>query len=346
MMASFASLGPGPLNLITDVDGLAVGNAGDEAVLSGTTVVLAEHRAVAAVDMRGGAPGTRETDALDPVTLVDAIDAVVLSGGSVYGLEAASSVTAWLGARGRGFRLRTAPMVAPIVPAAILFDLSNGGDKGWGAAPPYGALGVAACAAAGRDFALGNEGAGLGAVAGPYKGGLGSASIVTGEGFAVGALVAVNAAGSPVQPGTGVFWAAPFEIGDEFGGRSGPLARGLAVLPPLASTKLADAGARGPVNTTIAVVATNAALTPVEAKRFAIMSGDGLARALRPVHTPFDGDTVFALATGARELGASRPLGIAALGALGADTLARAVARAVFAASTIAGIASYRDLHP
>ncbi|NND50227.1 MAG: P1 family peptidase, partial [Rhizobiales bacterium] len=273
----------------------------------------------------------------------DAIDAVVLSGGSVYGLEAASAVTTWLGARGRGFQVPSSPLAAPIVPAAILFDLANGGGKDWGETPPYGALGRTACEAAGEDFALGSHGAGMGAIAGPLKGGLGSASIVSDAGLAVGALVAVNAIGSPVVPGSAAFWAAPFEIDGEFGAVPMGSPAGIAARAPFEETKLARTGTDQPANTTIAVIATNAALTPVEAKRLAIMAHDGLARALRPAHTPFDGDTVFALATGVVDLPEPRPRAVAALGALGADTLARAIARGVYEAEGIAKIVSYRD---
>lgn len=343
----FANLAPGPTNLLTDVGGLSVGNAEDELALTGVSVVLAEQPAIASVDVGGGAPGTRETDALDPTCLVEAVDAVVLSGGSVYGLDAASGVTAWLGSRGRGYEIASAPIRAPIVPAAILFDLANGGDKSWGAIPPYNALGLAACDAASADFALGNAGAGLGATAGLYKGGLGSASVVANSGLAVGALVAVNAVGSPVIPGSDAFWAGPFEIDGEFGAR--PWARpeqALSLRAPLEATKLARLGGRMPANTTIAVLATNATLSPVEAKRIAIMAQDGFARALRPAHTPFDGDTVFVLATGKIALPEPRAAAVAGLGSLGADTLARAIARGVFEASGIAGIESYRDRHP
>lgn len=333
----------GPRNHIGDIGGILVGNAGDEAVRTGVTVVLPEVRAVAACDVRGGGPGTRETDALDPVALVDAVDAVVLSGGSSWGLDAASGAAAWLGARGRGFRLGASPLVSPVVPAAILFDLGNGGDKSWGEEPPYRALGRAACEGAAADFALGNAGAGFGAIAGQYKGGLGSASIETESGLAVGALIAANPFGAVVAPGTDRFWAAPFEMDGEFGGRGGPEMGGFASLDPLAGSKL-DTPARA--NTTIGVVATNADLTPAEARRVAIMAQDGLARAIRPVHAPVDGDTVFVLATGLHSLGAEgRPFAISALGALAADCVARAIARAVYEAETLGAAISYRDRH-
>src|SRR5579872_5084279 len=188
--AAMTTAGAGPLNLITDVPGLTVGQAQDEAVRSGVTVILPEERAVAACDVRGGAPGTRETDALGADTLVDAIDAVVLAGGSVYGLAAADGVVAHLGAAARGYSLRPGPGVppSPIVPTAILYDLANGGDKAWGLEPPYRALGFAAATAAGERFALGTAGAGFGAMAGTLKGGVGSASVVTADGFTVGAI--------------------------------------------------------------------------------------------------------------------------------------------------------------
>ena len=336
----------GPLNLITDVDGIRVGNAEDVKVRSGATVILPDARAVAAVDARGGAPGTRETDALDAACLVDAVDAVVLSGGSVYGLDAASGVTAWLGARGRGYGLAGSPKVAPVVPAAILFDLSNGGDKDWGEAPPYNELGKRACAAAAGSFALGNAGAGLGARAGRLKGGLGSASAITDEGFQVGALIAVNPYGSVLIPGGASFWAAPFELDGEFGGRGFPSGVSAAAsLDPFAGTK-GEAAAQAGGNTTIGCVAVNADLTPAEARRVAIMAQDGLARAIRPVHAPFDGDVIFVLATGTRALGAeARPRLVLELGSIAADCVARAVARGVYEAESLGDAVSYRSLH-
>ena len=223
---------PGPRNLITDVAGLAVGQAQDSRARTGVTVILPEARAVCAVDVRGGAPGTRETDALAPENLVDAVDAVVLSGGSVYGLGAADGVTAWLGARGRGYGLARDPIVppSPVVPAAILFDLANGGTKAWGEEPPYRALGRAAAEAVALDFVLGTAGAGYGAMAGALKGGIGSASVVTAEGATVGAIVAVNCWGSVIAPGGRTFWAAPYELAGEFGGLLGRAGGDRAVL--------------------------------------------------------------------------------------------------------------------
>ena len=327
---SGAGPAPGPRNRLTDVPGLFVGQAQDAAVRTGVTVILPDDRAVCAVDVRGGGPGTRETDALAPENLVEAVDAVVLSGGSVWGLAAADGAMAWLGARGRGFRLANRPGVppSPVVPAAILFDLANGGDKAWGEDPPYRELGRRACAAASLDFDLGTAGAGYGAAAGGLKGGTGSASILSADG-AVGALVCVNSWGSVTAPDGRTFWATPFEIDGEFGGlplnglRAGPGQWGPAKAPP-------PAGARQ--NTTIACVATDVALTPAQAKRLAIMAQDGLARAIRPVHAPFDGDVVFALSTARRPLEGGDAT-LARLGALAADTLARAVARGVYEAS-------------
>lgn len=328
----------GPRNLITDVASILVGNAEDERARTGVTVVLPEARAVAAVDVRGGAPGTRETDALAPAGLVQEIDALVLSGGSVYGLDAASAVTAWLGARGRGYTLRGAETVAPIVPAAILFDLANGGDKAWSEAPPYAALGRRAIEAAAREFRLGNAGAGRGARAGALKGGLGSASASTPDGVTVGALAAVNSFGSVLVPGTRTFWAWPFERAGELGGQTPP-AGPIGDLELPADTKL---GAAGRANTTLGVVACDADLTRLEAERVALMAQDGLARAIRPVHTPFDGDIVYALATGKRALAEPRALSVLAIGALAADCLARAIARGVYEARAEGGSPAYR----
>jgi L-aminopeptidase/D-esterase-like protein len=321
---------PGPRNLITDVPGLAVGQAQDVGVRTGVTVILPDERAVCACDVRGGGPGTRETDALAPENLVDAVDAVVLAGGSVYGLAAADGVTAWLGANGRGFGLVDMPGVprSPVVPAAILFDLANGGDKTWGLEPPYRRLGIAAAEAAASDFELGTAGAGYGAMAGQLKGGTGSVSIVTEDGVTVGAIVAVNSFGSVVGGDGRSFWAGPFEIGDEFGGLG---SAGLAI--GLDDWGLAKAAPAARANTTIAAVATDAALTPAQAKRVAVMAQAGLARAIRPVHSPFDGDVVFVLSTARQPLAEPAPLALARIGALAADCLARAVARAVYEAT-------------
>jgi len=332
----------GACNLITDVPGLKVGQSQDATVRTGVTVILPDQRSVCAVDVRGGAPGTRETDALAPENLVEAVDAVVLCGGSVYGLAAADGVVAWLGARGRGYGLAPDSAVppSPVVPGAILFDMANGGDKAWGEDPPYRALGRAAIAAAADRFALGTAGAGYGAMAGALKGGIGSASIVSGDGMSVGAVVAVNCWGSVVAPGGRSFWAAPFEMDGEFGGLG---SAGLAAAPDDWGLSKGPAEGR---NTTIACVATDVALTPAQARRVAVMAQDGLARAIRPVHAPFDGDVVFALSTAGQPMPAAADYTVARIGALAADCLARAVARAVFEATAWPGapVACWRDL--
>ena len=330
---------PGPRNLITDVSGLRIGQAEDAQARTGVTVLLPDAPSPAAVDMRGGAPGTRDIEALDPVSLVDGVHAIVLSGGSVFGLDAPGGVIGFLSAEGRGLRLAPGAPAVPVVPGAIVFDLANGGDKNWGETPPYRALGRQAAQNASLDFALGNAGAGFGATAGTYKGGLGSASAVTEDGFTIGAIVVVNAVGSPVIPGTDVFWAFPFEQGGEFGGRR-PRADFAAIdldLPPDMK------GARTPgANTTIAIVATDAALTRVELKRVAIMASDSFARALRPVHTPFDGDTVFAISTGNHAISEPRPRDVARLGGIAADVLSRAIARGVYEAQSLGQARSYK----
>ncbi len=319
---------PGPHNLITDVAGVTVGQAADARVRTGTTVILAERPAVAAAAIAGGGPGTRETDLLAADTLVDAVDAIVLSGGSAYGLAAADGVAAALGAAGRGFGLVDRPGVprTPIVPAAILYDLANGGDKTWGEAPPYAALGRAALAAAGETFTLGRAGAGFGAMAGEHPGGTGSASVVTGDGLTVAALAAVNCFGSVTLPGSACYWAWPFECAGEFGGMR-PDNRAPAFDPE--DWGAAKANPFPGTNTTIACVATDVALTPGEARRLAQMALAGFARAIRPVFTPFDGDTVFILSTAARPLPEPAAFSLARLGELAASTLARAIARGV-----------------
>jgi L-aminopeptidase/D-esterase-like protein len=327
-------LQPGPLNLITDVEGIRVGNAEDAGVRTGVTVVLPDHASLAAIDVRGGAPGTRETDSLDPTCLVDRVDAVVLSGGSAFGLEAGSGVTNWLAVQGRGFAVGSA--IVPIVPAAILFDLLNGGAKDWGEYPPYAALGRAATIAAARSFALGNAGAGYGAKAGPLKGGLGSASALAADGLQVGALAAVNARGETVMPGSSCFWAWALAQAGEVGAQAPPTQP-----PPLEESELPSAFPGG--HTTIAVVATNAALDKAEAQRVAIMAQDGFARAIRPTHTPFDGDTVFVLATGRWRLPEPRAGALLRIGAAAADCTARAIMRGVYEAQSLGDLVCYRE---
>lgn len=313
---------PAMRNLITDVPGIAVGHATDLRLGSGATAVLFDRPAATAVSVRGGAPGGRDTGMLEPEMTRQAIDAVVLSGGSVFGLDAAGGVQAWLRERGRGFRLRGA--LVPLVSGAIVFDLLNGGDKDWGRFSPYRELGYAAAAAGSHEgFALGSVGAGTGATTATVKGGLGSASARTQAGFLVGTVVAVNAVGSATIGRGPHFWAAPWEVEGEFGGLG---------MPARPDTRLFMKGAAPPA-TTIAVVATDAALTKGQAKRLAIMADDGLARAIHPAHAPSDGDTVFAAATGGTR--APDDVELAELGHVAACTLARAIARGVFEATAL-----------
>jgi len=311
-------------NLITDVAGLTVGHADDARLASGVTAIVFDEPAVASIDVRGGGTGTRESVLLDPSMTVERIDAITLAGGSAFGLEAAAGVMARLAEQGRGFAIRAARV--PIVPGAILFDLLNGGDKAWDRYPPYRELGYAATAAAGDTFKLGTAGAGFGATTANFKGGIGSASAMVGD-ITVGALVAVNAAGCVTVGGGPWFWAAPFERGDEFGGRGLP-----SPMPPGALAFRTKG--RAAENTTLAVVATDATLNKVQAKRLAIMAQVGIAHAIRPVHTPLDGDLVFTAATGRKPL--PDPIhGLAELGSAAADVLARAVARAVYEATAL-----------
>ena len=316
----------GPTNLITDVAGLRVGHASDPVLRSGVTVLTAGRALTAAVHVMGGAPGTRETDLLAPDRLVQTVDALVLSGGSALGLAAASGVADALRAAGRGFAVDGQHV--PIVPAAILFDLGNGGAKDW-ARNPYPALGRAALDAAAETFALGSVGAGTGAQVHGLKGGLGSASaVLEAGGFTVGALAAVNAVGAVTVADGAHFWAAPWEMGAEFGG--------------LGPARRHDPGVeQGPTKrpgtaTTLAIVATDAALTQAEATRMATAAHDGLARAIVPAHSPLDGDLVFAVATGVRPL--RDPVADAfRLGHAAAACVARAIARGVYHATPAPG---------
>jgi len=312
-------------NLITDVPGLKVGHAEDLRLGSGATVVIFDEPAVASIDLRGGGPGTRETALLDPAQTVQGIDAIALAGGSAFGLDAASGVQAWLREQKRGFAVRTARV--PIVPAAILFDLLSGGDKRWGRFPPYREFGYAAAAGAAADVALGSVGAGTGATTVNYKGGIGSASAQTSHGHIVGALAAVNAAGSVTVGGGPWFWAAPFEVGGEYGGRGWP-----APFPAQALEPLTKGAARQ--STTLVVVATDAVLTKAQAKRVAVMAQSGLSRAIYPAHGPLDGDVLFAASTGRRPL-ADAPVALNELGAAAANVVARAIARAIYAATPL-----------
>ena len=337
------------VDALTDVAGVRVGHAtrSGDGWLTGTTVVLApEGGAVAAVDVRGGGPGTKETDALDPRNLVQRVDAIVLTGGSAYGLDAASGVMAWLEEQGRGVRVGADPAhVVPVVPAACVFDLGRGGifrarpDTATGRA----AVEAAAISGPGVRVREGCVGAGTGAVVGPLKGGIGTASVVLESGITVAALVVANAAGSATDPETGVLY--------------GELFRGRVEYPEphvheAARLRLAEAAAKNappPLNTTLAVVATDAELTKAQAQKLAGTAHDGIARAVRPVHLLNDGDTVFTLATGSRPLDAENPLALNAVLAAGADVVTRAIVRAVRAAEPVNGPGgawpSYEELY-
>ena len=316
---------PGAGNLITDVPGLRVGNAHDPALRSGVTVLCADRPFTAAVHVMGGAPGTRETDLLSPDRLVQQVDALVLSGGSAFGLDACSGVADGLRAMGRGFAV--GDQRVPIVPGAILFDLLNGGNKAWNR-NPYHTLGRAALDALTDSPQIGTAGAGYGALTGTIKGGLGSASAILASGHTIGALVAVNALGSATVGDGPHFWAAPWEMNGEFGAL-GPAPRHDPAREPPPSKRMGEA-------TTIAILATDAALTQAGCLRLATAAQDGMARALVPSHTLLDGDLVFAASTGARPL--TDPVADAfALGHAAACCLARAIARAVYLAEPLPG---------
>ena len=312
-------------NLITDVPGVLVGNSHDEKLASGVTALIFERASVASLAILGGAPGVRDTALLEPGMTVGVVDALVLSGGSAFGLDAMGGVQAVLREKGRGFEVGAVKV--PIAPGAILFDLLNGGDKAWARMPPYWDLGYAAAQAAGKNFALGTAGAGFGATTANFKGGLGSASAKTTRHYTVGALVAVNAMGSATIGDGPHFWAAPFERDKEFGGFGMPA----HVSPEHLTMRMKG---EGPQNTTIAIVATDAKLGKEECARIALMAQGGLARALRPVHAPSDGDVVFAAATGRHPSGISRR-DLTELGLAASDCLARAIARAVYEATAL-----------
>jgi L-aminopeptidase/D-esterase-like protein len=317
-------------NLITDVAGLRVGNAHDAALASGVTAVLFDQPAVASCAIHGGAPGTRDTDLLEPDKVVPGVNAIVLSGGSAFGLDAASGVQAYLREHGIGFAV--GPALVPLVPQAITFDLLNGGDKNWGRYPPYREMGYEAARTAGLDFDLGTAGGGFGATTVDYKGGLGSASAVTGSGHTVGALVIVNALASAIIGGGPHFWAGAYEEGDEFGALGFPS----RITPDMRrfdwKGRMRDAAP--PMSTTIALVATDAALTKAQAKRLAIVAHDGLAQGLRFAHALYDGDTVFSAATGLKPL-QDEANDFIEIGAFAADCLARAIARGVYEAKAL-----------
>ncbi|KAF1051592.1 MAG: putative aminopeptidase [Stenotrophomonas maltophilia] len=328
---------PGPRNLITDVPGLLVGHTTDARVRSGVTVIRPAQVWAASVDIRGGGPGGRESAALEPENMVGQVHALVFAGGSVFGLGAADGVAAALSAEGVGLHLRAGAPAIPIVPSAVLHDLANGGDKAWGLEPPYRQLGIQALRAVGEDFALGAVGAGRGAMAGVLPGGLGSASLDLGDGLRVGALVVANPIGSVFMPDGETFWAWPWEQNGEFGGR--PPRFGQDCSEPIPELSRLDGMGRlqAGANTTLAVVACNARLSTADCKRLAIMAQDGIARAVRPSHLPFDGDTLFALASGEVELsaGARRQVDLSRIGSAAADCVARAIARGVYQAQLV-----------
>lgn len=322
---------PGERNLITDVAGLRVGNSNDDILKSGVTALVADVQNVSSVHVMGGAPGTRETDLLHVESITNSINAFILSGGSAFGLDAASGAQAALREQGKGLNL--GPHCIPIVPAAILFDLTNGGDKNWGKYSPYRDLGFEAVQNADTHFEIGSFGAGVGALTGGpgkgLKGGLGSASTVLDNGITVGVLVAINALGAPTVGDGANFWAAPFEMNNEFGGL------GVSSAQPLEASKMRlknnDIQPPSNANTTLAIIATDAKLTKADAKRLAISAHDGFARALWPSHTPVDGDIIFSISTGAVE--APRTLDFAVeLSAVAASTMSRAIARATYSA--------------
>lgn len=326
-------------NLITDIPGLRVGNATDANLKSGTTALTCDWPMVASCAILGGAPGTRDTELLNPDQTVEAIDGLVLSGGSAFGLDACGGVQAFLKNQGRGFKI--GPATVPIVPGAILFDLINGGNKDWGTMSPYWELGWQAAQDASETFGLGSHGAGTGALTAGLKGGLGSASLQTGQGITIGALVAVNALGRATMGDGPHFWAAPFEQNAEFGGLGLPAKVAHDIDSPITKMSVMEQMGDGTAaNTTIGIIATDAKLTKAQAKRLAIMAHDGFTRALWPSHTPMDGDLVFALSNGQKEM-PSEPDAFITLGALSAATMARAIARAVYEAKTAPG-----DLFP
>lgn len=331
---------PGPRNSITDIKGLKVGNAQDEALKSGVTVLMCDEPMVASVAVHGGGPGTRDTELLSPENTVEAIDALVLSGGSAFGLDAASGVQAYLHENERGFAV--GPVHVPIVPQAILFDLINGGDKDWGKYPPYRELGYGAAQNASKDFEAGSSGAGTGALVAGLKGGLGTASIKLENGITIGALFAVNALGSPLIANTQHFHAALFEHGEEFGGHGLP-----SPMPENADAlniKFREQ-ASSVSNTTIGIIATDAVLTKPQTKRLAIAAHDGIARALYPAHTPMDGDLIFSVASGGSGV-TPENIDWIDLSAHAANVTARAIARGIYSATAKSNdlVSTYKDI--
>ncbi|MGV1943107.1 P1 family peptidase [Agrobacterium sp. 22-211-1] len=325
-------------NLLTDIDGVSVGNVTDLSLGSGVTAIVFEKSAIASGSALGGAPGGRDTGLLDPAMTVETVDALVLSGGSAFGLDAAGGVQAGLREIGRGLQVGSTRV--PIVPQAILMDLLNGGDKGWGLHSPYREMGYAAFKAAGREaFELGTVGAGTGATTATFKGGLGSASAISSGGYKVAAIVAVNALGSATVGTSCHFWSAPFEMQGEFGDCGFPE----RFQPDHTALRLKGINLTA---TTIGAVLTDATLTKAQAHRLSIMAHDGLARAVLPAHLPSDGDTMFAAATGDKPLEGG--VHFAELCYLATIVMARAVARGVYEAMAlpVAGAQkAYRDLH-
>jgi L-aminopeptidase/D-esterase-like protein len=316
-------------NLLTDIEGVQVGHADDREVASGVTAIMFDEPAVASIDVRGGGPATRDTQLLDPGNTVDAIHGFALSGGSAYGLDAGGGAMAWLAEQGRGFAVGTA--LVPLAPTAVVFDLMNGGNKSWGRFSPYRELGYAAAAAAAPGaFTLGSVGAGMGATTAGFKGGVGSASAITGGGVKVAALAVANAAGSMVIGDGPWFWAAPFEINGEFGGRGQPS----SFTSAMRQLKLKGGARISAIEaTTLAVVVTDAKLTKDQAKRLAIIASSGFARAIYPVHAPLDGDLVFAAATGRKPI--DGPVNMTELGMVAANVVTRAIARGVYEATAL-----------
>lgn len=328
------------LNLITDIPGIRVGNAHAPALASGVTVAMFDEPAIAAIAIHGGAPGVRDTGLLEAEATATSVDAIVLSGGSAFGLDSCGGVMMLLRESGRGFSVGS--IRVPIVPGAVIFDLAAGGALNWGRSPPWWQLGYEAAASTAASFALGTAGAGYGATTANVKGGLGSASMITRDGFGVAALAVVNAVGSVLVGDGPHFWAAADERGNEFGGLGFPRR-----LPADASPPYIKGDAQPRANTTIALVATDAVLTKPEARRLAIMAHDGMARAIRPSHTPLDGDLVFAAATGG-SLRSPSLRQLTDLGDAAAACLARAIARGVYEATALPfpnALPAYRDMN-
>lgn len=336
MVAAVSNLTPGPSNAITDVPGILVGQAQDDALKTGVSVIECASSVNCAVDVRGGGPGTRETDALRPENLVHKAHAIVLTGGSVFGLAAGDAVTQGLSAKDIGLKLQPGSKALPIVPCAVLHDLSSDLHDQWGDEPPYRRLGAQALEALSPQVKQGAYGAGIGAKAGLEQGGIGTASLDLGGGLMVGAIVAVNPVGSVRVPGCDAFLAHPWELAGEFGAVAPKYSPATGQPFPQMSRLAAAGKLQAGGNTTIGVVATNAPLTASECQRVAMMAQDGVARAVSPAHTPFDGDTIFAVAAGGGpDIGddQQRSYMLAMIGSALADCVARAIAKGVFHAA-------------